>query len=190
MYTFSTPVSLNLRSRSFLDIFPDRISCRTDDHTSLYRGIIDQFRLFTTSVYHCAKSTSIDVIASTNFLLSFAIIYLLFIALTAVASSFKGCLCAGSCTTNDFYDKWKGLSISNARFLRVFGCLNPILYEQRQSGSPDSFIFSLKLYFRSPTIGIPAALKPRRKALPSLLPAYCFLQPPTYWFCRHAEDNL
>ena len=35
-----------------------------------------------------------------------------------------------------------------------------------------------------------SALKPRRKALPSLLPAYCFLQPPTYWFCRHAEDNL
>lgn len=73
----------------FLDILPDRIACRTDDHTSLYRGIIDQLRLFTTSVYHCAKSTSIDVIASTNFLLSFAIIYLLFIALTAVASSFK-----------------------------------------------------------------------------------------------------
>ena len=30
----------------FLDILPDRIACRTDDHTSLYRGIIDQLRLF------------------------------------------------------------------------------------------------------------------------------------------------
>ena len=55
----------------------------------LVQVYLPDLKFFTTSVYHCAKSTSIDVIASTNFLLSFAIIYLLFIALTAVASSFK-----------------------------------------------------------------------------------------------------
>ena len=59
---FETTVQL------FLDVLPDCIACRFDRPCILLRWnnrSVSAF--FTTSVYHCAKSSSIDVMASTNF---------------------------------------------------------------------------------------------------------------------------
>ncbi len=55
-----------------LDVFPDRVAVRLDDHAALDARIIHQLGLLTMSVYHLEKSTSIEVMSSTIFFFWFA----------------------------------------------------------------------------------------------------------------------
>ena len=51
-----------------LDVFsPDFLTCRFNCHASFYTCVAAQLCFFTTSIYHCAKSSSMEVMASTNF---------------------------------------------------------------------------------------------------------------------------